>query len=82
MVLYRGATKSVLGPVVFTIFSEELNDEIEAKFIALADKKLWGNVRATKSGIKIQSIYTEIVWRWLEKINKIQRQWFGRNRQL
>lgn len=37
--MYRGATRSVLGPVVFIIFSEELDDEVEARFIAFADKK-------------------------------------------
>ena len=61
--MYKGATRSVLGPVVFTIFNEELIDEIETKFIAFADKKLWGTVKATKSGIRIQSIYTEMVWK-------------------
>lgn len=80
--MYKGATRSVLGSAVLTIFNEELDDEIEARFIAFADKKLWGNVRTTKSGIRIQSIFTEMVWKWLEKSSKIQRQWFGRNSQL
>lgn len=50
-----------MGLDQFIIFSEELNDQLEDSLIVFADKKLWINVRATKSGIRIQSIYTETV---------------------
>lgn len=40
VVMYKDATRSILVPVVFTIFNEEIDNEIEARFIAFADKKL------------------------------------------
>lgn len=67
MVTYRGATRAVLSPVLFTIFNEELNYEIEPRLIAFADKQPRGNAWAAKGGIRIQSIYTEMVVKWLEK---------------
>lgn len=56
-----------MGLDQFTIFSEELSDQLEDSLIVIADKKLWINVRATKSGIRIQSIYTVTVSKWFKK---------------